>query len=52
MMACSLELLAINIHQDDVLLLVGEHSCQVSSYFSCACYDYSHDVQLCFYFAI
>ena len=43
-MAGSLELLAILIHQDDVLLLVGEHLGQVRTDFSGSCDDYSHGV--------
>ena len=44
MVTGSLELLAILIHQDDVLLLVGEHLGQVRTDFSGSCDDYSHGV--------
>ena len=42
MMACSLELLSIGIHQDDILLLVGEHLRQVRPDLPGASDDYSH----------
>ena len=44
MVTGSLKLLAILIHQDDILLLVGEHLCQVRTDFSGSCDDYSHGV--------
>ena len=44
MVTGSLKLLAILIHQDDVLLLVGEHLGQVRTDFSGSCDDYSHSV--------
>ena len=44
MVTGSLKLLTILIHQDDILLLVGEHFCQVRTDFSGSCDDYSHGV--------
>ena len=44
MVTGSLKLLAILIHQDNVLLLVGEHLGQVRTDFSGSCDDYSHGV--------
>ena len=44
MVTGSLKLLAILIHQDDVLLLVGEHLRQVRPDLTGASDDYSHDL--------